>query len=63
MKGIGIMDTIIMEIGLPAAIASFICFLLGIGLTAVVFQIISRAKAKTFEQDIQRQIDGAKKGS
>ncbi len=55
------MDTIIMQIGLPAAIASFICFLLGIGLTAVVFQIISRAKAKTFEQDIQRQIDGAKK--
>jgi len=61
MKGIGIMDTIIMQIGLPEAIASFICFLLGIGLTTIVFQVVSRAKAKTFEQDIQRQIDGAKK--
>ncbi len=55
------MNTIIMQIGLPEAIASFICFLLGVGLTAVVFQIVSRAKAKTFQQDIQRQINGAKK--
>lgn len=55
------MDAIMMQIGLPGAIASIICFLLGIGLTAMGFQMITRAKAKTFEQDLQRQIEGAKK--
>ncbi len=55
------MDTIIMQIGLPGAVASVVCFLLGIGLTAIVFQVVSKAKSKTFEQDLQRQIDGAKK--
>ncbi len=55
------MDAIMMQIGLPVAIASIICFFLGIGITAVVFQMITRAKAKTFEQDLQRQIEGAKK--
>jgi ribonuclease Y len=35
--------------------------LLGGSLVAIVFQMISKAKAKTFEQDLQRQIDGAKK--
>jgi ribonuclease Y len=34
---------------------------LGGSLIAIVNQVISRAKAKTFEQDLQRQIDGAKK--
>jgi len=41
--------------------AIFIGFLLGASLVAIVYQMISRAKAKTFEQDLQRQIDGAKK--
>ena len=41
--------------------AVFIGFLLGGSLIAVVNQIISRAKAKTFEHDLQRQIDGANK--
>ncbi len=35
--------------------------LLGGSLIAIVSQIISKAKAKTFEQDLQRQIDGSKK--
>ena len=56
------MDTIIMGIGtLPAAAITVIGFVLGICLTVVIYQIISRAKTKTFEQDLQRQIDGAKK--
>ncbi len=55
------MDAIMMQIGLPTAVASIICFLLGLMIAAVVFQAISRAKAKTFEQNLQRQIDGAKK--
>jgi ribonuclease Y len=41
--------------------ATIIAFLLGIGLAAIVFQIITRVKAKTFRQDLQREIDGAKK--
>jgi ribonuclease Y len=55
------MDAIMMQIGLPTAMASIFCFFLGIGITAVIFQAITRAKAKTFEQNLQRQIDGAKK--
>jgi len=56
------MNTIIMEIGaLPAAMITIIAFILGICLTIIIYQMISRAKAKTFEQDLQRQIDGAQK--
>jgi ribonuclease Y len=50
-----------MEILLPEIMATIIAFLLGIGLTAVVSQIITRAKAKTLEQDLQRQVEGAKR--
>ena len=55
------MDTIMMEILLPDIMATIIAFLLGIGLTAVVSQIITRAKAKTLKQDLQRQVEGAKR--
>ena len=55
------MDAIMMEIGLPGAIVSIVCFFLGIGLTAMFFQMISRAKGKTFEQDLERQVEGAKR--
>ncbi len=55
------MDTIMMEILLPEIMATIIAFLLGVGLTAMVSQIIARAKAKTLEQDLQRQVEGAKR--
>ncbi len=56
------MNTIIMEIGtLPAAAITVIAFVLGICLTVIIYQMVSRAKAKTFEQDLQRQIEGAKR--
>jgi len=35
--------------------------LVGVGLTILVHQLINRAKIKTFQEDLQRQIDGAKK--
>lgn len=57
------MDAILIEIGLPGAILSVICFILGVSLATVVFQMINRAKAKTFEHDLDRQIEGAKKES
>ena len=53
------METIIMQI--PSSAWTIIAFILGICLAAIVIQIISRAKAKTFEQDLQRQIEGAKR--
>ena len=55
------MDAVLMQIPLPDVVATVIAFFLGIGLAAIVQQIINRAKAKTFEQDLQRQIEGAKK--
>jgi len=55
------MNNLIMQIGTVAFLASIVCFILGICFTAMVFQLIARARSKTFEQDIQRQIDGAKK--
>ena len=54
------MDAILMQSLLPYTI-SIITFLLGIGLTAMVYQMISRTKAKTLEQDLQRQVEGAKR--
>ncbi|MHC4624036.1 MAG: ribonuclease Y [Planctomycetota bacterium] len=54
------METILLQA--PASyVATVVGFVLGICLTVIVYQIISRAKAKTFEQDLQRQIEGAKR--
>ncbi|OHB54505.1 MAG: ribonuclease Y [Planctomycetes bacterium RBG_13_44_8b] len=46
---------------LPAVAASIITFILGVCLMAIIYQIIARTKAKNIEQDLQRQIDGAKR--
>ncbi|MFZ2148463.1 MAG: ribonuclease Y [Sedimentisphaerales bacterium] len=53
---------ILMQIG-PSTVfgALVIGLLLGGCLVAVVYQMVSRAKAKTFENDLQRQIEGAKR--
>ncbi|MCX5634916.1 MAG: Rnase Y domain-containing protein, partial [Planctomycetota bacterium] len=53
------MDVLLMQITLPAAIATVIGFVLGICLTVIIYQIVSREKAKTFKQDLERQIEGA----
>ena len=55
------MDAILMQSLLPYAWIPFVTFLLGIALTAMVYQMISRTKAKTLEQDLQRQVEGAKR--
>jgi len=53
---------ILMQIG-PTTVfgALIIGFLLGGCLVAILYQIISKAKAKTFEQNLQRQIEGARR--
>jgi len=55
------MDAIMMNIQLSDIMATIIAFFLGVGLVAIVVQMISKAKSKTFEQDLQRQIEGAKR--
>jgi len=55
------MNAILMQISLPDILIVAVAFILGICLAAIVQQIISRTKAKTFEHDLQRQIEGAKK--
>ncbi len=53
---------IILGIG-PSTVAGalIVGLLLGACLVLIGYQIVSRAKAKTFQEDLQRQIDGAKK--
>jgi len=58
---VGIMDTVMVGIGVPDVLVPIITFILGVCLVAIVQQMISRARAKTFEQDLQRQIEGAKR--
>ncbi len=55
------MNAIMMTIGLPDVLIPIVTLILGICLAAIVIQMISRARAKTFEQDLQRQIEGAKR--
>lgn len=55
------MSVILMQVPLTPIIASIICFVLGICLTIIAYQIIARASAKTFQQERQRQIEGAKR--
>jgi len=56
------MNNILLQTQLPAGwLLTIFTFILGVSLTYVIAQIIKKAKAKTFQEDLQRQIDGAKK--
>jgi ribonuclease Y len=59
------MDSILMEAvasaGWQAPLLMLVTFVLGVGGTLAVVWVIAKTRAKTLEQDIQRQIDGAKK--
>lgn len=56
------MDAILMQwVTLGSGIVGIICFILGVALCAIVHQMIARTRAKTIAEDLQRQIDGAKK--
>ena len=56
------MDTMIMQTPLlPAGLGAIVGAVLGACLIVIVHQMISRARAKTFEQDLERQIEGAKR--
>ncbi len=53
------MGAILMQISLGSGVAAVISFILGICLAVIVQQIVSRARARTRDEDLQRQIDGA----
>ena len=55
------MDALLQINWVPSYAATLIALLLGIGLAAILFQIISRTKAKTFREDLERQTEGAKR--
>ncbi|MBN2132175.1 MAG: ribonuclease Y [Sedimentisphaerales bacterium] len=55
------MDALLMEITIQSGLITFVGFLLGVCFCAIVHQMIARTRAKTIAEDLQRQIDGAKK--
>jgi ribonuclease Y len=56
------MDAVLMQINYPqAGVVGLICFVLGVCFWAVVKQMVARTRAKTIAEDLQRQIDGAKR--
>ena len=55
------MEAILTQIGLPDVAVPIIAFILGVCLAVIFYQMISRARAKTFEHDLERQIEGAKR--
>ncbi len=55
------MDGILMQIDASAILAVIAGIFIGISAAVLVGRFISKAKAKTFQEDLQRQLDGAKK--
>jgi ribonuclease Y len=55
------MDAVLMQITLQGGIGTVVGFLLGLCLMAIVHQMLARTRARTIAEDLQRQIDGAKK--
>ncbi|OHB66719.1 MAG: ribonuclease Y [Planctomycetes bacterium RBG_13_60_9] len=50
-----------MQITTLTGITGLVCFILGVCFWAIVHQMIARTRAKTIAEDLQRQIDGAKR--
>jgi len=55
------MDALLMQITFQAGLGTLVGFLLGLCLYAIVQQMVARTRAKTIAEDLQRQLDGAKK--
>ncbi len=55
------MDAVLMQIPLSEGITGLVCFTLGVCLAVIVHQMIARTRARTIAEDLQRQIDGAKR--
>ncbi|MBN2018819.1 MAG: ribonuclease Y [Sedimentisphaerales bacterium] len=57
------MDTILMQVDVSAILAVVAGLLIGISVTWIAVWFINKAKARTLHEDIDRQLDGAKKES
>ena len=55
------MDAVLMQINTAAGAIGLVCFVLGVCLCAIVHQMLARTRAKTIAEDLERQIDGAKR--
>src|SRR4030042_3319553 len=55
------MDAIMSQISLSDVLFPVITFTFGLALAAMIQQMVTRAKAKTFHEDLQRQIEGAQR--
>jgi ribonuclease Y len=55
------MDAVLMQIPFTAGAVGLVCFVLGVCFWAIVQQMLARTRAKTIAEDLQRQIDGAKR--
>jgi len=55
------MDAVLMQIPFQAGIGTLVGVVLGVCLFAIVHQMIARTRTRTIAEDLQRQIDGAKK--
>jgi ribonuclease Y len=55
------MDAVLMQFTLQTGLATLVSFILGVCLCAIVVQMFARTRAKTRAEDLQRQIDGAKR--
>ena len=55
------MDTILMQMDVSAIIAVIAGILVGVSVTWIAVWLINKAKTMTFHEDIERQLDGAKK--
>jgi ribonuclease Y len=55
------MATLMMQTGFTTGVFTIFAFILGICLAVAVYQIIAKTRAKTIDQDLQRQIEGAKR--
>jgi len=56
------MNAVLMQIfSLQSGLTTLVGFILGVCFWAIVIQMVARTRAKTRSEDLQRQIDGAKK--
>jgi ribonuclease Y len=55
------MNGILMQVDIFSVVVVIAGLLIGMSVTIIVDRFISKAKAKTFKEDLQRQLDGAKK--
>ncbi len=56
-----IMSVLLMQITPTTLGGTVVGFFMGVCLVAIIHQMISRTRSKTFEQDLQRQLEGSKR--